>query len=433
MSCSLSKLEELANIVDSLHKTPAYTATGYPMVRVTDVKYGYLDLSKTLRVAENTFQEFSRRYKPGNGDIIVTRVGTYGIFSKVMETNFCLGQNTAAIVPKNINADYLYAALNSSYVRAQVEASVVGSTQKTLSLRLIGKLDIPRLGEKYEAEIANFSSTLDTRIALLRETNSTLEKIAQALFKSWFIDFDPVRTKSYSSHIKGLDDETASLFPNSFVQSELGEIPQGWKLGTLADLTTFQNGYAFKGQDWTSSGHPVIKIGNVKPRLISFDGCSFVSQKTTLGLDRFKLDRGDLLVGMTGYVGETGLVPEVNPAAYLNQRVGKFSTRQGIQDIGFVYCLVRNEMFKSFAESQSHGSAQANVSGADLLKLPTVIPDSKLLSSFNSILFPIIDAIISNYEKEQTLISLRDPLLGRLISGQLKLPDAEEQIEAAKV
>ena len=108
MSFEFNSLDEVADVVDSLHKTPTYSETGYPMVRGTDVKYGTLDLSSTFKVAETVYLDFSRKYKPSPKDIIITRVGTYGVTAQVKEINFCLGQNTAAIIPSQINADYLF-------------------------------------------------------------------------------------------------------------------------------------------------------------------------------------------------------------------------------------------------------------------------------------------------------------------------------------
>jgi type I restriction enzyme S subunit len=102
---SVSKLSEIAEVVDSLHKTPKYSDVGKPMVRCTDVKYGRLKLDNTFKVNDEVFEEFSRRYKPNKNDIIITRVGSYGITALAEDINFCLGQNTSAIISK-INPRY---------------------------------------------------------------------------------------------------------------------------------------------------------------------------------------------------------------------------------------------------------------------------------------------------------------------------------------
>jgi len=329
-----------------------------------------------------------------------------------------------------------------------------GSAQPSLNRNFLYAIPVripPRLEQDY---IVALLQSLDDRITLLRETNATLEAIAQALFKSWFVDFDPVRaniarrsreggnpdaggrSEALDSRLRGndgsyLDAATAALFPDSFEESELGLVPRGWRVGTLADLAEFQNGYAFKSKDWVESGHPVVKIGDVKPGIIDFSGCTFVATETTSGLNRFRLNRGDLLVGMTGYVGETGLVAEVEPAAYLNQRVGRIATTNGMKDGGFVYCLVRGDEFKTYAVAQSHGSAQANVSGSALLNYLSVIPSGEVMPKFNELIYPILETILSNHEQAQTIATLRDTLLPRLISGQLRLPPAQAAAKEA--
>lgn len=307
----------------------------------------------------------------------------------------------------------------------------VGSANPTLNRNHVHPIKVCWPSLKEQRKISAILTALDDRITHLRETNATLEAIAQALFKSWFVDFDPVRAKQEGRAPEGMDEATAALFPDGFEESELGAVPRGWRIDTLNDVAAYQNGYAFKTKDWQASGHPVVKIGNVKPGIIDISGCSYVAPEIVGGLDRFRLARGDLLVGMTGYVGETGLVPEIDPAAYLNQRVGRISVSDGIKSLGFVYCLVRNPAYKAYAESKGHGSAQANVSGADLMAYRATIPSQNVLDAFNTRLYPLIDKILSNYDQAQTLATLRDTLLPRLISGQLRLPEAEAIVVTA--
>jgi type I restriction enzyme S subunit len=262
-----SKLSDVADVIDSLHKTPKYSDSGYSMVRCVDLSYGSLKLNNTQFVSEEIFNEYSRRYNPSNGDIIITRVGAnFGVTSYVEETEFCLGQNTAAIVPTKINPRYLYYIFNSTIGRQQMNMSVAGAAQPTLSLKAINNLDIPRLGEDVEEIIANIVGTLDDKIELNSQTNQTLEQIAQAIFKSWFVDFEPVKAKMAAKQagasaeqieqaaicaISGKTPEqlaqldpqtlqqlktTAALFPDALVDSELGEIPEGWDIKPLAEI-----------------------------------------------------------------------------------------------------------------------------------------------------------------------------------------------------
>ncbi len=212
-SWEVRRLDEVATIIDSLHKTPSYSDVGNAMVRVTDVQGGFLDLTKTLRVSTEVFREFTRRYAPRKGDMVFSRVGSYGNISYARtDTPFCLGQNTALISPR-INGRFLHLFLQSQEARWQIEQVVVGSTQKTISLKSISALQIPVPPPDEIEAIAAVLGALDDKIELNRRMNATLDAMARALFQSWFVDFDPVRAKLDSRQPPGLDPTTAALFP----------------------------------------------------------------------------------------------------------------------------------------------------------------------------------------------------------------------------
>lgn len=137
------KLGEVAELIDSMHQTPSYIKDGFPMVRVTDIKTGFLNLSKTKKVDEETFKEFSKKHIPKIGDIVFSRVGSYGV-SSIVNSNesFCLGQNTVFIIPK-INSNYFYFFINSVSAKKQIDKLVAGTTQPTISLKSIKEIRIP--------------------------------------------------------------------------------------------------------------------------------------------------------------------------------------------------------------------------------------------------------------------------------------------------
>ncbi len=331
--------------------------------------------------------------------------------------------------------DPLYCSyfLNSPQTLAEVGALTVGTTRVRIKRTDLASLQIKLPPLPIQKDIAGHLRILDDRIKLLCETNATLEAIIHALFKSWFIDFDPVRAKIEGRLPEGMDEDAAGLFPNSFESTELGVVPRGWRRGTFSDIANFQNGYAFKSRDWTDTGHPVVKIGDVKPGIVDLSGCSYVTEQTVVGLDRFRLKRGDLLVGMTGYVGETGLVPAVEPEAYLNQRVGRITTKSGLSDLGYAYCISRSKAFKEFAKAQSHGSAQANVSGGSLMAFPVIVPHATTMEHFNSLIASLLETILKNHEQSQTLFNLHEAMLSRLVSGALKLHDKPPSLEDISV
>jgi type I restriction enzyme S subunit len=411
-----------------------FVDNGIPLLTAKVVNAGRIDFEAAQKLSKETAARLTYGFIQA-GDVLLSHNATVGRVAVVPEFNgqALIGTSLTYFRPdkSRLLPRYLASFLESRDFQNQL-AGVMGLStrnQVPITAQRLLEVDLPPM--PVQRRISEFVGALDDRITVLRETNATVEAIAQALFKSWFVDFDPVRAKLEGSAPEGMDEATARLFPDSFEESELGLVPRGWRAGTLSDLAEFQNGYAFKSKDWVVSGHPVVKIGDVKPGIIDFSGCSFVAPETTVGLDRFQLNRGDLLVGMTGYVGETGLVAEVAPAAYLNQRVGRIATADGMKDGGFVYCLVRAAEFKAYAVAQSHGSAQANVSGSALLNYPSIIPTADVRAHFNDLAHPVLESILSNHEQAQTLATLRDTLLPRLISGQLRLPEAQAAAEEA--
>ncbi len=426
-----SLLEDcLDALIDYRGKTPVKTSSGIPLITAKVIKSGRIE-TPTEFIAVEDYESWMRRGIPECGDVVLTVEAPLGEVAQLGLEKIALAQRVVTLRGKAgfLDSTYLLYWLQSQDAQEQLKARATGTTVVGIKQSELRKLSIPIPPIKIQQEIAHILRVIDDRITTLQETNNTLEAIAQALFKSWFVDFDPVRAKSEGKLPEGIDEATAALFPDAFEETEFGMVLKGWQFSTISSLAAFQNGHAFKGSDWVEQGHPVIKIGNVKPLLIDFDGCSYVSPETVLGLDRFKLGRGDLLVGMTGYVGETGLVTHTEVASYLNQRVGRIVTSKGLDDLGFVFAAVRQTEFKAYAESQSHGSAQANVSGADLMKFSVVIPPAQVLDKFNQVVGKLIVKILANFEEAKTLADLRDTLLPRLISGQLRIADVEAELE----
>lgn len=470
------KLSDVADVIDSLHKTPKYSDVGRAMVRCTDVKYGDLDLSKTFKVNEDVFSEFSRRYNPKKEDIIITRVGSYGITAIVKDTDFCLGQNTSVIVPKGINARYLYLVLNSSYVKNQIEFSVVGSTQKTLSLKAINNLDIPRFNPEVENRIAKIGGVLDDKIELNRQTNQTLEHMAQAIFKSWFVDFEPTRAKAHAraqiaegfapsnellenetaqplpknftqaaadqmveraamaaisgkplSELENLPADTleqlkttAALFPETLVGSELGEIPEGWEVTSLGDVTTeLRRGISPKYTE--ENGVRVINQKCIRNHSINFDLTRLNDPEKRKIVGR-EVEIGDVLVNSTG----VGTLGRLAPVRYLKDQTVFDShvtvVRADSNKItkSFLAGLMLEK--ESFIESSGAGSTgQTELRKQVLEDIEFANPPLALGELFEVIANPINKKIAAFEMQQKSLSETRDVLLPKLLSGELKV------------
>ncbi|MGO2343601.1 restriction endonuclease subunit S [Vibrio litoralis] len=422
-------------ITDGAHKSPKSVDDGKSMASVKDLTRFGVDLSNTRKISKDDFDDLVKQgCKPQIGDVLIAKDG-----NSALDTVCTIDSDIDTVLlssvailrpdPEKLDSSFLKYYFCSPLIIDYLKTNFIsGAAIPRVVLRDFRKAEINLPPLNVQRKISQCLSSIDNKIFSNTQTNQTLEQMAQAIFKSWFVDFDPVKAKMRGEQPEGMDEATASLFPEKLVESELGLIPEGWKVGTLKDIATFQNGYAFKGKDWTEEGFPVVKIGSVKPGIVDLKSCSYVAGQTVESLERFKLNIGDILVGMTGYVGETGLVPQSTVAPYLNQRVGRL-TPLSQSRYELLYVIVRNTAYKQFAEAQAQGSAQANVSGKALMSYPIVIPSEKLIEKFSDLIAPMIKQKLTFSAQCEWLAQTRDTLLPKLLSGEIELDTTEELVE----
>ena len=278
-----------------------------------------------------------------------------------------------------------------------------GSAVPTLNRNHIHPLEtkIPVKVED-QCRIASILSSLDRKIELNNKINADLEEMAQAIFKNWFVDFEPFKD-------------------GKFVDSELGMIPEGWKVGTIGDIVEFQNGFTFSSKDFSENGeYKIITIKSVQDGCLVTEGSSKVTEYPTKMPAYCKLQSGDILLSLTGNVGRCCLVTETN--LLLNQRVAKIKAKE-CYDNSFSYALFRLKETKELLISISRGTAQANLSPVEASKLPMVIPSEDARKSFSMISDSIMNKIISIHIENSRLSLLRDTLLPRLMSGEIEVPE----------
>ena len=421
-SWKIRRLDEVATIIDSLHKTPTYSEMGGAMVRVTDVQGGFLDLTKTLRVTEEIFQEFTRRHAPKRGDIVFSRVGSYGNTSYANTgTPFCLGQNTALISPR-INGRFLHQFLQSAEARWQIEQMVVGSTQKTISLKSISALQIPIPPPQELEAIAAMLGALDDKIELNRRMNATLEAMARALFQSWFVDFDPVRAKLDDRKPVGMDEATAALFPEHLEDSPLGHIPKGWEVCSLADKIELLGGGTPKTSEpsyWDGN----IPWYSVKDAPSETDVWVIHTEKhiTKEGIANSAaqiLAKGTTIISARGTVGKLALIG--TPMA-MNQSCYGVRGTKGYGDF-FTYFALRQAT--ADLQQRTHGTVFDTITRQTFETLDCIFPPANLTVAFDRTVAPLLAQLHANLHQSHTLATLRDTLLPKLLSGELRVADS---------
>ena len=257
---------------------------------------------------------------------------------------------------------------------------------------------LPPIAE--QKAIASALDAVNDRIALLRETNATLEAIAQALFKSWFVDFDPVHTKARGEPPQGMDDTTAALFPDSFEESELGMIPKGWKVGELQDLLVLQRGFDLPASKRVDGEFPLVAASGP-------NGTHNIAMARAPGI----------VTGRSGVLGKVFLVLEDYWPLNTTLWVKEFKRATP----SYAYEIMRRLDFASF----NAGSAVPTLNRNHVHSLKYLLPPSDLIQAFESIAILQHQRAFANSKQAQTLAQLRDTLLPKLISGQLRLPEAQ--------
>ena len=409
-------------------KASEYVSEGVPLISVREIGHGSFHIdSKTPRVSPETTTRLSE-YLLEAGDIVFARKGGIERCSLVRkaQAGWFLGSDGIRLrPPKNCDARFLAYSLQTQTVKDWLTQHSTGSTMASLNQATIARLPIciPSIDE--QKKIASCLAALDDRITLLRETNATLEAIAQALFKSWFVDFDPVHAKQQGRAPEGMDEATAALFPDNFEESELGLVPKGWHSANLADA------YEINPQRKLKKGivAPYLEMASVP----TAGHCVDLVVQREMGSGS-KFQNGDTLLARITPCLENGKSAFVDfldegETAWGSTEFLVLRPKAPLPEY-HAYLLCRHQPFREFAvQSMSGTSGRQRIQNDVLGRYCLAVPSESVALAFGAIVRPIQQKIADNHAQAQTLATLRDTLLPRLISGQLRLPEAEALIE----
>lgn len=318
--------------------------------------------------------------------------------------------------PEKADPRFVYYAFSVPEKQAEIIENGIGSSVPGFNLGQLRRheLLLPPLQE--QTAIADFVELFDLRIALLRETNATAEAVAQALFKSWFVDFDPVHAKMSDRQLDGLDEATASLFPDRMS----GSVPEGWSRASVYDTAHVIYGAPFSSKlfNTESIGRPLIRIRDLRDESPGV----FTPEEHPKG---YLVRPGDIIVGMDG---EFRAYLWGGEQAWLNQRVCVFQPKPG-----FPPAFLRESIKPLLAavESSETATTVIHLGKNDIDRFTVLVPDERVLHAFGELTNGLYEAIVAGKQRCRTLAALRDSLLPRLISGQLRLPEAQAQAEEA--
>jgi type I restriction enzyme S subunit len=388
-------------VFDCPHSTPNLVNAGPLVVRSQDIITGVFRTEQAAHVSLDTYRERTSKAVPSHGDLLYSREGTYfGIAAEVPDrTQVCLGQRMVLIRPKAdvLNFRFLRYWLNSPVMASHIHGYRDGSVAERLNLPTIRALPVAVPPIQKQRAIAHILGTLDDKIELNRRMNETLEAMARTLFKSWFVDFDPVHAKA-EGHDPCLPQYIADLFPDSFEESELGEVPKGWGVGPLESVLVLQRGFDLPSLQRTPGLYPVLAASGPS------------------GTHNEFMVRGP---GVT--TGRSGVLGKI---FYVHNDFWPLNTSLWVKEFrhstpAYAFYLLQGFDLGLF----NVGSAVPTLNRNHVHNVSVLVPPLEVVEVFDRIATSCLKHQKHNEDQSRTLAALRDSLLPKLISGELRLKD----------
>jgi len=451
---SALRLEDAGvTLLDCVHKTPPDAGKGVPYIAIPQMKNGHIDFSASPRlISREHYIEWTKKAKPQHNDVVLSRRCNPGETAYVPpEVKFALGQNLVLLRSDGakVYPPFLRWLVKGPTWWEQVGKFInVGAVFDSLKCADIPEFELPIPPIHEQKAIAHILGTPDGRIELNRQMNETLEAMAQALFKSWFVDFDPVIDNALANgkeipeelsekaqaraalgdKRRPLPEEIRALFPDEFIHNEeLGWIPKGWSCGSILE-----------GAKLLSGGTPKTSISEYWDGDIPWASAKDVSQCGEAFL--VTSDRNITLAGLdnsstkiiskftTVFVARgatTGRLTMFGDDMAMNQTCYGLRADSGMH----FYTFCHSKHFIDSIVNAGHGSVFITITTKTFEASKVIHADKMVISNFEKLVSPIFNKVLSNQEKNRNFIKLRDTLLPKLLYGELRIPDAEKMVE----
>lgn len=398
--------EYCIKVADGTHDSPKQAEKGFLLATSKNIKNGRLDLGTAYFISEKDYQEINRRSAVSRWDVLYSMIGTVGESCLIIKKPTFAIKNVGLFKNKSQNeGKWLAYFLQSPQAFAYLQSRLSGTTQKYITLGNLRRFPIYKPRPEEQRVIVNILSSLDDKIELLREQNETLEAMAQTLFKRWFIDFN-------------FPDKNGNPYKDSggkMIPSELGEIPEGWKVGTLEDTVGLNK------HSWNAKNKPdiveYVDLANTKNGVINetihyvYDEAPSRAKRilnyfdTIIGTVR-PGNRSFALVGKSGYTGSTGFAV-CSPLKHYYKEFNYLS-------------LTKKESFERL-EFLADGSAYPAVNPSIVISERRPVAQDAIFTKFSELSEPLFKEILSNLEQAETLTKLRNTLLPKLMKGEIRI------------
>ena len=422
-------LYDVANWKNGLaFKNIDFSQSGLPVIKIAELKNGISDQTKF------TDSKYSEDVFIKRGDMVFAWSGSPQTSIDTFRwggVDGWLNQHIFKVTPHDFISDqflfFLLKSLRSRFVQIALNKQTTGLGHVTVADLKEMRVGIPNLSE--QRSIVNIIAPLHEKIENNRRMNETLEEMARAIFKSWFVDFDPVHAKAAGNAPAHMDADTAALFPSSFGDDGL---PLGWEKKELGSLAQVLNGYAFKSSDYVKKGLFVLRtknFGDAKSAERLADDV-FLPEKFAENYQKYLCEPFDFHVVMVAAsLGKTSYIfPHMLPALR-NQNMWCFRPAKGFPFRFFLNLSIEDKI--THVIGWGSGSARDFFKKADFVKHQITICENSILNQFEKTAASLYKKIAANHHQNETLAELRDTLLPKLMSGEIRVKDAESEMEAA--
>ncbi|MCI9038389.1 MAG: restriction endonuclease subunit S [Clostridia bacterium] len=379
------------------------------------------------------YEEYGGGMKFRNGDTLLARITPClenGKTSKVtiLDENEVGFGSTEYIVmrsKKNISdEDFIfYLAISPKFREIAIKSMNGTSGRQRVQLDVVKNTEMLIPNYEEQTKIGKILSSIDKKIELNTQINDNLQSLLNKIFTKWFCEYDYPNESNQPYKSSG----------GKMIESELGEIPENWRIGLFQDVIDFSNGYGFKSNDLLDNEeketYKVFKQGNINLSggINEKKTKSWFYKEKAKGLEKFILQKGDILMCMTDMknstsplLGHTALM-NVNDEYIVNQRVGLIRCKKEITDYPYVYTMSNLEYFLKDIRSRANSGVQVNLSTKGICETKIIIPDKRVLNKYNEFAIPLYEMMFRNQKENQDLEKLRDTLLPKLMNGEIDL------------
>jgi type I restriction enzyme S subunit len=403
----------LEEVIDYRGKTPKkmggdWTNTGYRVFSAKHIKTGRTVKEAEIRTVSQEVYDKWMQIEVERGDIILTSEAPFGeALYWDSDEKIVLGQRLYGLRADSavINSKFLYYTVIGHHFQQQLSARSTGTTVRGLRQPDLLKCTVPVPSLATQTAIADTLSCLDAKIEMNNKINENLEAQAQAIFKSWFVDFEPFQD-------------------GEFVESELGLIPEGWEVCRLEDFMFFQEGPGIRHWQFVEKdGTPFINIRCIQGQDLDLKTANMVSREEANGrYSHFLVKEWDILMSTSGTLGRYAIVRKDHLPLCMNTSVIRFFPKHDFEHYSYTYGYITSWEFSTHLVEKGSGSVQLNFGPTHLKQISLVKPSEEVLRSYHELVFPMIKKTVQLRHQNSMLAALRDTLLPKLMSGEIEVP-----------